>query len=80
MKWVHAVNEDGTFKDAEVLYDLYTKAGLEPDKEITTYCQTGVRGAHTWLVLSELLGYPNVRNYDGSWKEYGNQEDTPTQA
>ncbi len=80
VEWVHAVNEDGTFKDASTLYDLYTKAGFAPDKEIITYCQTGVRGAHTWFVLSELLGFPNVRNYDGSWEEYGNREDTPVQS
>jgi thiosulfate/3-mercaptopyruvate sulfurtransferase len=80
VEWVHAVNADGTFKDAESLYELYTKAGFTPDKEIITYCQTGVRGAHTWFVLSELLGYPDVRNYDGSWEEYGNQEDTPIQS
>ena len=80
VEWINAVNEDGTFKDAETLYNLYTKAGFDPDKEIITYCQTGVRGAHTWFVLSELLGYPDVRNYDGSWEEYGNQEDTPIQS
>ena len=52
---------------------LQSKAGFERDKEIITYCQTGVRGAHTWFVLRELLGYENVRNYDGSWEEYGNK-------
>ena len=80
VEWVNAVNEDGTFKDAATLYELYTKAGFTPDKEIITYCQTGVRGAHTWFVLSELLGFPDVRNYDGSWEEYGNREDTPMQS
>ncbi|GIV77966.1 MAG: sulfurtransferase [Litorilinea sp.] len=80
VEWVHAVNSDGTFKDARSLYELYTKAGFTPDKEIITYCQTGVRGAHTWFVLRELLGFPNVRNYDGSWEEYGNREDTPIES
>jgi thiosulfate/3-mercaptopyruvate sulfurtransferase len=78
--WVYNVAEDGKFKSAQELSDLYTKAGFTPDKEIITYCQTGVRGAHTWFVLSELLGYPNVRNYDGSWEEYGNMPDTPIES
>lgn len=78
--WTYNVNENGKFKSAQELHDLYTKAGFSPDKEIITYCQTGVRGAHTWFVLSELLGFPNVRNYDGSWEEYGNRTDTPIES
>ena len=78
--WVYNVNDDGSFKPAQELHDLYTKAGFAPEKEIITYCQTGVRGAHTWFVLSELLGFPNVRNYDGSWEEYGNNPDTPIES
>ncbi len=77
VEWTNAVNSDGTFKSATDLYNLYTKAGFVPDKQIITYCQTGVRGAHTWFVLRELLGFPNVRNYDGSWEEYGNMADAP---
>ena len=80
VEWINAVNEDGTFKDAATLYKLYTTAGFLPDKEIITYCQTGVRGAHTWFVLTELLGFPNVRNYDGSWEDYGNNPDTPIES
>lgn len=75
--WTAAVAQDGTFKSAGELYDLYTKAGFDPNKQIITYCQTGVRGAHTWFVLRELLGFPDVRNYDGSWEEWGNRTDTP---
>lgn len=78
--WTITVNEDGTFKDAAFLSDLYQKAGFTPDKEVITYCQTGVRGAHTWFVLKELLGYPNVRNYDGSWEEWGNDGSKPVES
>jgi thiosulfate/3-mercaptopyruvate sulfurtransferase len=77
VEWTNAVNQDGTFRAASELGELYRKAGFTPDKEIITYCQTGVRGAHTWFVLRELLGYPNVRNYDGSWEDYGNQAESP---
>lgn len=77
IEWVQAVNEDGTFKSVGELAALFYGAGFTPDKEIISYCQTGVRSAHTWFVLTELLGYPNVRNYDGSWTEYGNTEDAP---
>jgi len=74
--WTSAVAEDGTFRSASELSALYARAGFTPDKTIITYCQTGVRGAHTWFVLRELLGYPNVRNYDGSWEEYGNRQES----
>ncbi len=77
--WPAAVNDDGTFRSAEELYTLYTNAGFTPDREIIAYCQTGVRSAHTWFALKELLGYPYVRNYDGSWEEYGNRDDSPIQ-
>jgi thiosulfate/3-mercaptopyruvate sulfurtransferase len=78
-EWTRTVKEDGTFLDAQTLDDLYEEAGFTPDQAIITYCQSGVRGAHTWFVLSELLGYPSVRNYDGSWSEYGNRADSPIQ-
>ncbi len=77
VEWTAAVDSDGTFKSAEELAALYGGAGFTPDKQIITYCQSGVRGAHTWFVLKELLGYPSVRNYDGSWGEYGNNPESP---
>jgi thiosulfate/3-mercaptopyruvate sulfurtransferase len=79
VEWSRTIQEDGTFLDAQALAELYQAAGFTPDQEIITYCQSGVRGAHTWFVLSELLGYPRVRNYDGSWVEYGNRADSPIQ-
>jgi len=80
IEWTAAVNPDGMFKSAAELGALYQAAGFTPDKNIITYCQTGVRGAHTWFVLSELLGYPSVRNYDGSWAEYGNNPESPIES
>jgi thiosulfate/3-mercaptopyruvate sulfurtransferase len=71
--WSQAVNdEDGTFKSGEELKKLYEGKGITSDKEIITYCRIGERSSHTWFVLKYLLGYPNVRNYDGSWTEWGN--------
>lgn len=69
--WGQAVREDGTFKSAEELRQLYGGKGVTADKEIIAYCRIGERSSHTWFVLQELLGYKNVRNYDGSWTEYG---------
>ena len=80
VEWTAAVNSDGTFKSSEELAALYGGAGFTPDKQIITYCQSGVRGAHTWFVLRELLGYPSVRNYDGSWGEYGNNPESPIES
>ena len=76
VEWSTALASDGTFRSPAELSALYAGAGFTPDKQIITYCQSGVRGAHTWFVLSELLGYPNVRNYDGSWLEYGNNPES----
>ena len=70
--WAKAVNDDGTFKSADELTKLYQTVGITPDKEIITYCRIGERSSHTWFVLKHLLGYPNVKNYDGSWTEWGN--------
>jgi thiosulfate/3-mercaptopyruvate sulfurtransferase len=70
--WGQAVNqEDGTFKSVEELQKLYGDKGITPDKEIIAYCRIGERSSHTWFVLTQILGYPKVRNYDGSWTEYG---------
>ena len=69
--WVQAANDDGTFKSADELRALYGAKGISPDKEIITYCRIGERSSHSWFVLKELLGYETVRNYDGSWTEYG---------
>jgi thiosulfate/3-mercaptopyruvate sulfurtransferase len=75
--WAQAVGDDGTFKAPDDLRALYEGKGITPDKEITAYCRIGERSAHTWFVLRELLGYENVRNYDGSWTEWGNLVDVP---
>jgi thiosulfate/3-mercaptopyruvate sulfurtransferase len=71
--WARAANEDGTFKSADDLRSIYEgEAGLEPDGDTIAYCRIGERSSHTWFVLTYLLGYGNVRNYDGSWTEWGN--------
>jgi len=75
--WAKAVNEDGTFKSAEQLRELYGDVGVTPDKDVITYCRIGERSAHTWFVLQELLGFRNVRNYDGSWTEWGSMVGVP---
>jgi thiosulfate/3-mercaptopyruvate sulfurtransferase len=75
--WAQAVRDDGTFKSADELRELYGSKGVTPDKSITAYCRIGERSAHTWFVLRELLGYEHVSNYDGSWTEWGNLVDVP---
>jgi thiosulfate/3-mercaptopyruvate sulfurtransferase len=77
--WSEAVKEDGTFKTAEDLAHLYQGKGVTPDKEIITYCRIGERSSFSWFVLKYLLGYPKVRNYDGSWTEWGNMVRNPIQ-
>src|SRR5262245_24946556 len=75
--WASAVRDDGTFKPADDLRELYGGKGVGADKAVTAYCRIGERSAHTWFVLRELLGYEDVRNYDGSWTEWGNLVDVP---
>jgi thiosulfate/3-mercaptopyruvate sulfurtransferase len=70
--WAKAVREDSTFKSLEELKELYGGQGVTPDKDVIAYCRIGERSSHTWFVLTYLLGYPQVRNYDGSWTEWGN--------
>ena len=78
--WASAVAEDGTFKPVEELAQLYAGKGIGPEQEVITYCRIGERSSHTWFVLHELLGYPNVRNYDGSWTEYGSLVGVPIET
>jgi thiosulfate/3-mercaptopyruvate sulfurtransferase len=77
--WAQAVKEDGTFKSVDDLKNLYQPKGVTPDKEVIAYCRIGERSSHTWFVLKHLLGYQNVRNYDGSWTEYGSMIDVPVE-
>ena len=74
--WAQAVREDGSFKPADELRELYKSKGVG-DGEVITYCRIGERSAHTWFVLHELLGHDDVKNYDGSWTEWGNLVDVP---
>ena len=75
--WACAVRDDGTFKHAADLLELYGGRGVTAEKDVTSYCRIGERSAHTWFVLSELLGYERVRNYDGSWTEWGSLVGAP---
>ena len=75
--WAQAVGEDGTFKPADALRQLYGGKGITGNQEVIAYCRIGERSSHTWLVLKYLLGYGNVRNYDGSWTEWGNLVGAP---
>jgi thiosulfate/3-mercaptopyruvate sulfurtransferase len=77
--WSRAANEDGTFKSADQLLDLYGGVGVKGDGPVIAYCRIGERSAHTWFVLHELLGYSDVENYDGSWTEYGSLVGVPVE-
>lgn len=77
--WSRAVNEDGTFKSADELADVYSRAGVDGRSPVVAYCRIGERSAHTWFVLHELLGHPDMSNYDGSWTEYGSLVGVPVE-
>jgi len=77
--WLKAANEDGTFKSADELRALYQGEGIDGSTDTIAYCRIGERSSHTWFVLTELLGYPNVKNYDGSWTEYGSLVGVPVE-
>ena len=77
--WSKAANEDGTFKSAGELREIYEAAGVGSEPETIAYCRIGERSSHTWFVLNELLGHENVRNYDGSWTEYGSLVGVPVE-
>ena len=77
--WVQAANDDGTFKSADELRALYGAQGITEDREVIAYCRIGERSSHTWFALQELLGFPAVKNYDGSWTEYGSLVGVPVE-
>jgi thiosulfate/3-mercaptopyruvate sulfurtransferase len=77
--WAKAANDDGTFKSADELRALYEGAGITSDREVIAYCRIGERSSHTWFALQELLGYGNVKNYDGSWTEFGSLVGAPVE-
>jgi len=78
--WATAVNDaDGTFKSVNDLKQIYESKGVTPDKDVICYCRIGERSSHSWFVLKYLLGYPQVRNYDGSWTEWGNMIGNPVE-
>jgi thiosulfate/3-mercaptopyruvate sulfurtransferase len=77
--WAKAANEDGSFKSADELLELYGGQGITADREVIAYCRIGERSSHTWFALTELLGFQDVKNYDGSWTEYGSLVGVPVE-
>lgn len=80
VEWTDAAAGDNVLKSERELRQMYESRGITPDKEIIAHCQLGIRAAHTWFVLKHVLGYPNVKNYDGSWQEWGNRDDSPIEG
>jgi thiosulfate/3-mercaptopyruvate sulfurtransferase len=78
--WVQAANDDGTFRSADELRELYAAQGITGDTEVIAYCRIGERSSHTWFALQELLGFRDVKNYDGSWTEYGSLVGAPVEV
>jgi thiosulfate/3-mercaptopyruvate sulfurtransferase len=79
IEWTRNLGSDGAFKPEPELREMYESAGVTPDREVLTYCQGGYRAAHSYIAL-RLLGYPRVRNYVGSWNEWGDREDLPIEV
>jgi thiosulfate/3-mercaptopyruvate sulfurtransferase len=77
VEWTDVTDGDNVLKPAGELRAMYEAKGITPDKEVIAHCQLGIRAVHSWFVLKHVLGYPNVRNYDGSWQEWGNRDDLP---
>jgi thiosulfate/3-mercaptopyruvate sulfurtransferase len=80
IEWTDATAGDNVLLPEQELRELYASRGVTPDKDVIAHCQLGIRAAHTWFVLKHVLGYPNVRNYDGSWQEWGNRDDSPIET
>jgi thiosulfate/3-mercaptopyruvate sulfurtransferase len=80
VEWTEATAGDNVLKPPEELRAMYEGAGVTPDKQVIAHCQLGIRAVHTWFVLKHVLGYPDVRNYDGSWAEWGNRDDLPVES
>ncbi|HEY8173125.1 MAG TPA: sulfurtransferase, partial [Dehalococcoidia bacterium] len=79
IEWTDATDGDNVLKSPEELRRIFEARGITPDKEIIAHCQLGIRAAHSWFVLKHVLNYPNVKNYDGSWQEWGNRPDLPVE-